>query len=400
MTNEGPLRVLVLVHRQLDNSPYCFFVHDQVKALRALGHDVQVISPVGTLPFYGRLRPEAAAVVRKTPRRAVVEGVPVYYPRFPALGDAGERLLGGGPEARAAIRTAMRLHKDKPFDLVHAHMLDRDGHAGRFIAAKLGVPIALTVHGTDVFRYFGKGKMPSPRNIETARSVEGLMAVSQKLLSLVAPYRGDGLSEVIPNGVDLSLVDPAPVNAPRSVLSVGTLKARKCMGATLDAFSAVAGDYPDARLTIVGIGEERGALKRRIDERGLSARAILTGGVTHGEVMQLMAQSDAFVLPSYDEGQGIVYIEAMASGCVAVGSVDEGISETIRDGENGFLVPAGDAQAVARTLRRIFDAPDRLQGLRRQARQDALALSWAQNARRTAAFYRRVIDAAGKANSR
>ena len=279
-------------------------------------------------------------------------------------------------------------------------MLDRDGHAGRFIAGKLGVPLVLTVHGTDVFRYFGKGRMPSPRNVETVRSVDGLMAVSQKLLSLVAPYREGGLSEVIPNGVDLSLVDPAPVNVPRSILSVGTLKARKCMGATLDAFGAIAGDYPDARLTIVGVGEERGMLKRRIDERGLSGRAILAGGVTHGEVMRMMAQSDAFVLPSYDEGQGIVYIEAMASGCVAVGSLDEGISETIRDGENGFLVPAGDARAVERTLRRIFDAPDRLRSLRERARQDALALSWAENARRTQAFYRRAMGAAGKNRSK
>lgn len=391
MTNERPLRVLVLVHRQQDASPYCFFVHDQVKALRALGHDVQVISPVGTLPFYDRLRPEAAAIVKNTPRRAVVEGVPVYYPRFPALGDAGERLLGGGPEARAAMRIARRLHRDKPFDILHAHMLDRDGHAGLFIARRLGVPMALTVHGTDVFRYFGGGRVPSPRNAETARCVDGLMAVSGKLLSLVEPYRGGGLSEVIPNGVDLSLVSPEPSNTPRRVLSVGTLKARKCMGATLEAFIALSGDYPDARLTIVGIGEEREMLQRRIDASGLGGRAVLAGGVSHAEVMRLMAESDAFVLPSYDEGQGIVYIEAMASGCVAVGSVGEGIAETIRDGENGFLVPSGDAAAVERTLRRIFDAPDDLRDLRARAREDALALSWAENARRTSAFYRRVL---------
>lgn len=51
------MRILMMIHRLADNSPYCFYVHEQAKALREQGHDVTVISCVGTMPMMKRLRP-------------------------------------------------------------------------------------------------------------------------------------------------------------------------------------------------------------------------------------------------------------------------------------------------------------------------------------------------------
>ena len=56
------LRILMMIHRQADNSPYCFYVHEQAKALRARGHEVVVIACVGVMPMMARLRPAQAAV--------------------------------------------------------------------------------------------------------------------------------------------------------------------------------------------------------------------------------------------------------------------------------------------------------------------------------------------------
>ena len=58
---DRPLRILMMIHRQADNSPYCFYVHEQAKALRARGHDVTVISCVGVTPMMERLRPAQAS---------------------------------------------------------------------------------------------------------------------------------------------------------------------------------------------------------------------------------------------------------------------------------------------------------------------------------------------------
>ncbi len=386
------LRILMMIHRQADHSPYCFYVHEQAKALRARGHEVVVISAVGVMPMMGRLRPAQADVARRTPRQAVIDGVPVSYPRYLTLGNAGERLLGGRLLARAAMPVARRLHREKPFDIVHAHMLPRDGHAGLLVARALGVPFALTVHGTDVFHYFIPGQTPWKRNARIAREADALMAVSSLLMRRVAPYRGEGkLSRIVPNGVDLSLVPRETHNVPRAVISVGTLKARKCMDRTLEAFARLAGDYPDATLTIVGIGEMEVQLRARIAELNLGARVTLTGGLPHEAVIARMAQSDLFVLPSWGEGYGIVYIEAMAAGCIAVGAQGEGIEDTIVDGENGFLVPAGDVDAVERVMRAVFEDRDRYDALRARGRADAMRLTWARNAQTVEEIYMELL---------
>ena len=393
MTNEKKLRILMMIHRQADNSPYCFYVHEQAKALAARGHEVVVISSVGVTPMMKRLRPKQAEVAARTPRQDVIDGIRVFYPRYLTLGNAGERLLGGRLLAMAALPVARRLHREKPFDIVHAHMLPRDGHAGLLVARALGVPFALTIHGTDIFHYFIPGQQPWPRNVMIAREADALMAVSSLLMSHVSPYRGDaGISCVVPNGVDLSLVPQQTANRPRAVISVGTLKARKCMDRTLEAFAGLSGEYPDATLTIVGIGEMEAQLKARIRELGLESRVTLTGGLPHEEVIRRMAESDLFVLPSWGEGYGIVYIEAMAAGCIAVGAQKEGIEDTITHGENGFLVPAGDTEATQRVMRDVFSNREAYAQLRERGRQDARALTWARNAQTVEAIYGKVLE--------
>ena len=387
------MRVLMMIHRQADNSPYCFYVHEQAKALRAQGHDVTVISCVGVMPLMEKFRPALAETDKKTPQKDVVDGIPVYFPRCLTLGNAGEKAIGGWLLYRAALPIAQKLHREKPFDIVHAHMLPRDGHAGLLTARALGVPVALTVHGTDIFHYFIPGREPWKRNIRIARDVDALMAVSNLLMSRVAPYRGEGkLSRVVQNGVNLSLVPMNEKKKPRSVISVGTLKARKCMDRTLEAFARLADEYPDATLTIVGIGEMEGQLRARIGQLGLQERVALTGGLPHEEVLRRMAQSDLFVLPSWGEGYGIVYIEAMAAGCIAVGAKDEGIADTITDGENGFLVPAGGIDETERVMRQVFAHPERYEALRQKGMQAARGLTWARNAEQTAEVYREAIE--------
>ena len=390
---EKKLRILMMIHRQADNSPYCFYVHEQAKALAARGHEVVVISAVGVMPLMKRLRPKQAEVAERTPEKDCIDGIRVYYPRYLTLGNAGEKLLGGRLLAAAALPAARRLHREKPFDIVHAHMLPRDGHAGLLVARALHVPLALTVHGTDIFHYFIPGREPWPRNQRIAREADALMAVSSLLMSRVLPYRGEGkISCIVPNGVDLSLVPEATQNKPRAVISVGTLKARKCMDRTLEAFARLAGAYPDATLTIVGIGEMEGQLRARIAQLGLESRVQLTGGLPHEEVIRRMAQSDLFVLPSWGEGYGIVYIEAMAAGCISVGAEGEGIADTIRDGENGFLVPAGDIDAVERVMRRVFEDRDAYAALRARGQEGARALTWARNAETVEAIYLELLD--------
>ena len=113
----------------------------------------------------------------------------------------------------------------------------------------------------------------------------------------------------------------------------------------------------------------------------------LTGGLPHEQVIERMAQSDLFVLPSWGEGYGIVYIEAMAAGCIAVGAKDEGIEDTITDGENGFLVPAGDIDEIHRVMKNVFENREAYAALRSRGQRDAKELTWARNAQAVESIY-------------
>ncbi|MCL2544461.1 MAG: glycosyltransferase [Clostridia bacterium] len=391
-----PLRILILVHRLADDSPYCVFVHEQARALRGLGHEVAVIAPVGVVPGQRLLRPAASLSTRSTPKRAEVDGVPIRYPRYLTLGDPGTRLLGGRLMARAALPVARELHQTKPFDILHAHMLPIEGHAGLLLGRALGIPVALTVHGTDVQRFFRPGRKPWPRNRAIANGVSVLMAVSSALAGRVAPYRRAPVN-VLHNGVDLSLIPAGGRNRRRAVITGGALKPSKRLHDTLDAFAALAGAYPDATLTILGEGPERASLEGQIAGYKLQDRVTLTGAVPLSQALAHMAESDLFVMPSSPEGFGIVYVEAMAAGCVAVGSAGEGIADVIRHGENGYLVPPGDAAALTDTLRALLEGGEQVEAVRRRGVATARALTWRRNAEACTALYERAIDDANQA---
>ena len=385
------MHILMMIHRLADASPYCFFVHEQARALTVRGHRVDVIAPVPIPPMMDRTRPVWAKVVAGTPKSQDLDGVHIEYPRCPGLGDAGERLLGGCPYVWGALPVAKRLHAAAPFDLVHAHMIDRDGHAGMLTARALKRPFAVTAHGTDVLRYFRPGVTPVRRNIRTVREADALMTVSGMLMDRLRQFRPEnGITEIIPNGIDLSLL-PDVSREPGRILSVGTLTRRKCMDTTIEAFAGIADHFPHASLRIAGIGDQEAALRAQAEKFGLSGRVHFLGGLPHEAVMEEMARADVFVLPSWGEGFGIVYIEAMAAGCVTIGSTGEGIAGTIQDGENGFLIPAGDAAAVQQVLNRALANPQQMNGIRERAETTARQMTWARNALATEQVYERML---------
>ena len=384
------MHILMMIHRLADASPYSFFVHEQARALVALGHTVEVIATVPVPPMMRRMQPHWADIVRKTPQAQEVDGVHVEYPRCLTLGDAGERLFGGRNYFRAILPVARRIHRRNPVDLIHAHMIDRDGHAGRLTADALGLPFVLTAHGTDVLRYFRPGERPLRRNVRTVQRADALMAVSEMLLERLRPYRPEGITEVVRNGLNLSELPDLPREKGR-ILSVGTLTPRKCMDVTIEAFAGLAGQFPEATLRIVGIGAQEEALRAQIGRLGLGDRVFLLGGLPHKDVMEEMVRADAFVLPSWGEGFGVVYIEAMAAGCVTIGSRDEGIADVIRDGENGFLVTAGSVEETRNRLLSVLQAPQRWEKMRSQAKTQAREMTWERNARETARIYEQVL---------
>jgi glycosyltransferase involved in cell wall biosynthesis len=141
----------------------------------------------------------------------------------------------------------------------------------------------------------------------------------------------------------------------------GRLGPQKDVGTLLEAL----GPVPTVTLAIAGDGPERAALERRAAELGLDARVRFLGSVPRETVLRLFGAADASVLPSAWENFPHTVVEALAVGCPVIASAVGGVPEVVVDGENGLLVPARDAHALAAAIARFFSDDglrDRLAG--------------------------------------
>jgi len=303
------------------------FVAEPLSWTERLGVSNQVIA---VQPFYrGRAEPTNSEI-------SIVWKTYFSVPGNWGLPTAGVFLTA------ALMGTLSEMHRREPFDLIHAHGALPCGHAARLISKKLGIPFVVSVHGLDVFSVTqaehaapGWCKQISERVYRSARAV---ICVSER----VRERLGGDLTRntrVIYNGVDAEMFRPGPeLRSPPTVLSVGNLIAIKGHTLLLRSFARVLELVPECWLEIFGDGPERHNLIRLAHELGISGRVQFRGRKSRETIAEAMRRCAVFALPSGYEGLGCVYLEAMASGKVAIGCQGQGIEEIIEHGKNGFLI--------------------------------------------------------------
>lgn len=169
---------------------------------------------------------------------------------------------------------------------------------------------------------------------------------------------------VIPNGVRLPERCSDPVNArvrlglpPRAfvIASLARLVPEKGIADLIEAVARIVADGDEVLVVVGGDGPARPALEALARDR-LGTRAVFLGTIA-GDTADLYASADVFVLPSYEEGFGLVYVEAAAHGVPSIGTRVGGIPEAVTDGETGILVPPGDIAALENAIRLLRDNP-------------------------------------------
>jgi glycosyltransferase involved in cell wall biosynthesis len=132
---------------------------------------------------------------------------------------------------------------------------------------------------------------------------------------------------------------------------VARLQPEKGVACFLDAAAVVLRQAPTARFLIVGDGPERAALQDRAARLGLDAATAFLG--FRLDAPSLIGTLDVLAIPSFSEGTPLVALEAMAAGVPVVASAVGGIPDQVRHGQEGFLVPAGDPDALAAAILRL-----------------------------------------------
>lgn len=120
------------------------------------------------------------------------------------------------------------------------------------------------------------------------------------------------------------------------IISVSWLIKRKQIDKVIKALDKMPADF-QWEYVIIGTGKEEKSLKQLASETNFSNRIHFRGKKSRESIVEELKQSDIFVLPSYNETLGLVYLEAMACGCLTIGSLNEGIDGIIIDGQNGLL---------------------------------------------------------------
>jgi len=130
--------------------------------------------------------------------------------------------------------------------------------------------------------------------------------------------------------------------------------------------------------TLLGDGPLLEAVRRQVAESGLAGRFSLPGWVTPAQVLDEFSRSDVLALPSRAEGLSVVGVQALALGLALVLGAAGGNLELVQDGQNGFLFPPGDVDALTDALRRLLTDPAALKSVQRRSR--ALAQKFDLNA--------------------
>lgn len=149
--------------------------------------------------------------------------------------------------------------------------------------------------------------------------------------------------------------DPSDMpKGPRRLVAIGRLVEQK---GQLALVQAMAQTHEDVHLTLIGDGEMRGQIETLIAQHGLGKRITLTGWVDEGRIKQELAEAHALVMPSFAEGLPMVVMEAMAAARPVIATYIAGTPELVQPGKTGWLVPAGDIDALAAAMDTFAKTP-------------------------------------------
>ncbi len=187
-----------------------------------------------------------------------------------------------------------------------------------------------------------------------------------------APWFPESKAVVIYNGIDVTPYEAlaarrdavraklraligAPAEVPVVAL-VGELNERKQQRAVIEAAPHVLERFPATRILFVGDGDDRADLEKSIRERNLESTILIQG--FRFDVPEIIAGSDALLLPSRVEGFGYVLVEAMAAAVPCIASNVSSIPEIVEDGVTGILHAVGDIGAIANAINFVLANPE------------------------------------------
>ena len=392
------------------------FAHNLALGLAKKGHEVMVICPSFTGKKHRTTKDGVTTVYLKSVRfpfypdqiNKVPENKKLFGLKMPKI--IYKNGIWNAPYPYPEVKKALK--KFKP-DVIHNQTAEAIAIAVTIYAHKYNVPLVATGHAypdniTGQFKSLKPIKKPLDAILRSymasflKRSEYATMPTEMAINDLVPKDRKRfGVTvEALSNGVDLTAFAPGiaddkiyekygiPKNRP-TVLYVGRVDPEKSISNVVKAFTKVLKTIPEALMVVAGDGTDKQHLEELVQEFGISGSVMFLGKVMPPELMEIYKTGTLFATASETETQGIVLIEAAATGLPIV-AVDKGaVREICRDKENGKLCkPGGDINGLSKGMIEIL-SDDKL---RKKYSERSLELSKKHDLNNTIARFEEIYS--------
>ncbi len=253
-------------------------------------------------------------------------------------------------------------------------------------------PFVVTVHGSDLFQV-GEIKWVRWLTRVALNRAKRVIAVSQALAdAAIGLGIKPELVEVIPDGVNTNKFFPLDGIRQNYLLYIGSFIRRKGVEYLIKAMPFIIQKYPTIKLVLVGDGPLKAEYQGIIKELNIHESICFAGLKSQDEVSALLQKAAVLVLPSVEEGLGVVLLEALSSGLPCVASDAGGIRDVITP-DVGILVAPGDAHAIGEAVNDLLGDPEKRMSMSLAARKRAVEhYEWRLIAHRLLDIYQRVIS--------
>ena len=353
------------------------FIRREIMALERQGFEIERIALRG---WDGELADEEDLQERARTRYVLREG-------FPTLLLAALRTLLASPvrflsALALALRMGRRADRSMPYHLfylfeacrilpwlqsfgathVHAHFGTNPAEVAMLAHVLGGPTYSFTVHGMDEFdaaKYLGIGE-----KVQRAAFVVAVCSYGRAQIYRWIDHAQWHKVKVVHCGLEPSFHQVAAVPPPAGLrlVCVGRLSQEKGQLLLVEAAKQLALKDIKFELVLAGEGDLRDELMRLITQSGLAAQVRITGWISSDQVREEILAARGLVLPSFIEGLPIVIMEAMALRRPVLATYVAGIPELIQPDKHGWLVPAGDVDALAEAMEcLLFCSREKLQ---------------------------------------
>lgn len=260
---------------------------------------------------------------------------------------------------RAYMNIEKEMRTNKP-DIAHIHMSYRGSFYRKYAIHKLckkyGVPDVIHLHGSEFQKWYNESDDRTKEKIRTLlRESASFIVLGEKWNKAIHDIEPKTKTVVVSNTVPIPNYTTSWNEKRFQFLFLGVLIKRKGVADLIQAISLLKkeGSLNNIKLVIAGSGAEEANLKQQA--RGLQVESwIEFAGWTDGKAKErYLKDSQALVLPSYNEGLPMAVLEAISYGLPVIATDVGDMAAAVRDGENGYLIHPGDVEAIADAILKV-----------------------------------------------